>query len=71
MANMFKGPALPTPSAPARMPDPFDPAIIETKRRQAAERLSTGGRDSTILSTTPSRGAGFDSYSSTKTGSAA
>lgn len=68
--NMFT-PKAPTPAPPARMPDPFDPAIIEAKRRQASERLATGGRASTILSTASDRpaGSGFDSYSATKTGS--
>lgn len=33
-----------------RMPDAQDPAILEAKRKQQAEMMARGGRDSTILS---------------------
>lgn len=33
-----------------RMPDQQDPAVLEAKRKQQADMLARGGRDSTILS---------------------
>lgn len=34
---------------PTRMPDEFDPKILEARRRKAMEIASRGGRASTIL----------------------
>jgi hypothetical protein len=42
-------PKPPVVQPPARMPDPFDPAVMEAKRRAAADALARGGRQSTIL----------------------
>jgi hypothetical protein len=71
MANLFGGgerPKAPVVSPPARMPDPFDPAVMEAKRRAAADALARGGRQSTILGGNSragiaSVGQTFDSYS--------
>lgn len=50
---MFSGggtaPRPPDIQPPAKMPDPFDPAVMEAKRRAAIDTMSRGGRQSTIL----------------------
>lgn len=70
MSNLFRKPeAPPPPQKPPRMPDPEDPAIVEQKRRDLANRLALGGRSSTILTGRGGRGeSAFDSYSSVKLG---
>lgn len=70
MANVFGGTrqALPTPRPPASMPDPDNPAIVEAKRRDLAERLSQGGRESTILTGRRRQEQNFDTYTSLKLG---
>jgi hypothetical protein len=59
-------PKPPVVSPPVRMPDPFDPAIMEAKRRAAADALARGGRQSTILGGSRNgagaTGTSFDSY---------
>lgn len=49
MANLFK-PKTPKVEAPAKMPDPEDPAIIAERRKKIAEERQRGGRESTIMS---------------------
>jgi hypothetical protein len=70
MSNMFKSPKPPTPAPPAVMPDPENPALIESKRRKAFEDLSKGGRTSTILTgkAMGGNGSAFDTFVSTKLG---
>lgn len=50
MGGLFKKPDIPKPEPPARMPDEEDPAVIEARRKRAAEAQRRGGRASTILS---------------------
>lgn len=49
MGSLFSKPKMPKPQAPARMPDEEDPAIIEARRKRAAEAMRRSGRGSTIL----------------------
>lgn len=64
--NIFGGGEKPKPPVvqpPARMPDPFDPAVMEAKRRAAQDALGRGGRQSTILGGSKT-GLGANSYDS-------
>jgi hypothetical protein len=52
------------------MPDPFGPAQLEARRKAIAE-AAQGGRNSTILTTTSSRGGGTlagNAYAGVKAG---
>ena len=70
MATLFGKPPTMTPQAPAKMPDPEDPSVVEAKRKAVADALTRGGRTSTILtgkngSASPALG---DNYSGAKLG---
>ena len=67
MSNPFAKPKLPDPKPPTPMPDPDNPAIVEAKRREISKRLTSGGRQSTIL-TGRAREQNFDTYTSMKLG---
>lgn len=51
----------PKPPAPALMPDPDDPNILNQQRQKYAKQAGTSGRQATILSASPD-------YSSSKMG---
>lgn len=79
MSSLFSppkpAPVLPTPAPtpPATMPDDQSPAVLEARRRRAAEILARSGRTSTILTAPDQRGTDTtitDSYSSPTLGSA-
>lgn len=68
-------PVAPVAAAPARMPDPEDPGVVEAKRRAQRDAMTRGGRTSTIL-TGKSVGGGsatptFDSYGGSSLGGGA
>jgi hypothetical protein len=50
MSAIFSKPKTPAPPPPVRMSDPFDPAILEARKKQMAGMQRRGGRESTILS---------------------
>ena len=58
---------MPEPQEPAPMPDTESPEVLAAKRRQMAEMMSRGGRESTIL-TSPSDRGGIGDYNKTKLG---
>ena len=59
MSNPFATrdpPPPPAPKPPAEMPDPNSPAILEAKRKAAADIMGRAGRSSTILTAPKDRG---------------
>lgn len=66
---MISGPKLPAPKPVATMPDDKSPSVLAAGRQAREAAMRRGGRQSTILSM-GGRG-GFDSYSGSRTGSAA
>lgn len=50
LKNLFSAPKMPESPAPARMPDPSDPAILEARRKKLADMQKRGGRADTVLS---------------------
>lgn len=73
MGSLFKSPKVvppPPPAAPAPMPDPTSPAVLEARRKSTEMAMARAGRASTILSTRDTRAdaGGTDTYSSTHLG---
>lgn len=66
MSNPFGGsrptPVAPAITPPAAMPDPSDPAVVEAKRRAAADALSRGGRASTLLTGAKPASSPYDTF---------
>lgn len=62
----------PAPTPAATMPDDQSPAVLEARRRKAADIMARGGRTSTILTTEGQRGSDTtlgDTYASPRLGS--
>jgi len=66
MSGLF-APKMPTPQAPAPMPDDQSAAVLEAKRKAQADILARAGRSSTILTAPKDRTTGGD-YNSTSLG---
>lgn len=56
MGGLFGGAKMPEPLPPPPMPDDKSPAVLEARRKAAADVIARQGRESTILEQNTSGG---------------